>query len=230
MIALKKFLSICLFFTSAMSWAQTVVVTKTDQRVKGEKAFGYATSLEATKTEVTASLLKYMKTFGKAKQQDDLIVVMETTLNGQPYAKPLYAVVSGTGSTAKAWMGVNLKEWSPDSANISTQLEGLVKTFGVNFYRDKIQGQIDEAQQALDAVEKQQQRTINENKSLLQKIDNNRNEHTQLLKALQSNRADSVTLFLKLEENKKSKDSLVMVSEKVKKVLEFQKEKQRKVD
>lgn len=227
---MKKFLPLCLFFASFMGWAQTVVVVKADQRVKGEKAFGYATNLEATKAEVNASLLKYMKTFGKAKQQDDLLVITETTLNGQPYAKPLYAMVSGTGSAAKAWMGVNLKEWSADSANITTQLEGMVKTFGVNFYRDKIQGQIDEAQQALDAVEKQQQRTNNENKSLLQKIENNRNEHAQLLKALQSNRADSVTLFFKLEENKKSKDSLVMVSEKVRKVLEFQKEKQRKVN
>ena len=227
---MKKFLPLCLLFASAMGWAQTVVVVKADQRVKGEKAFGYATNLEATKTEVYASLLKYMKTFGKAKQQDNLLVITETTLNGQTYSKPLYAMVSGTGPNAKAWMGVNLKEWSADSANITTQLEGMVKTFGVNFYRDKIQGQIDEAQQALDAVEKQQQRTSNENKSLLQKIDNNRNEHVQLLKALQSNRADSVTLFFKLEENKKSKDSLVMVSEKVKKVLEFQKEKQRKVN
>lgn len=227
---MKKFLPLCLFFVSSMGWAQTVVVVKADQRIKGEKAFGYATSLEASKTEVAASLLKYMKTFGKAKQQEDIVLVPETTLNGQSYAKPLYAMVSGGGSSAKAWIGIHVNDWSADSANITTQLEGMVKTFGVNFYRDKIQGQIDEAQQALDAVEKQQQRTSNENKSLLQKIDNNRSEHTQLQKALQSNRADSVTLFFKLEENKKSKDSLVMVSEKVKKVLEFQKEKQRKVN
>ena len=230
MIELKKFLSICLLFTITMGWSQTVVVDKSDQRIKGDRAFGYATNLEASKAEVNASLLKYMKSFGKAKQQDDLIFVAETTLNGITYVKPMYAMVSGVGSTARAWIGVHLKEWSADSANITTQLEGFVKTFGVNFYRDKIQGQIDEAQQALDAVEKQQQRTSNENKNLLQKIDNNRSEYAQLVKALQSNHADSVTLIFKLEENKKSKDSLTMVSEKVRKVLEFQKEKQRKVN
>lgn len=230
MIESKKFFTICLFFASSITWAQTVVVTKTDQRIKGEKGLGYATTLEATKAEVNASLLKYMKTFGKAKQQDDLIVVAETTLNGQTYNKPMYALVSGAGSSAKAWIGVSMKEWSPDSANLTTQLEGLVKLFGVNFYRDKIQGQIEEAQQAFDAVEKQQVRASNENKNLLQKIENNQNEHAQLLKALQNNRADSIALYLKLEENKKSKDSLFLVSEKVKKALEFQKERQRKVN
>ncbi len=227
---MKKVLTLCLLFIGPLVCAQTVVVTKADQRIKGDKAFGYASTLEASKTEVNASLLKYMKAFGKAKQQDDLIVVAETTLNGQTYTKPLYAKVSGDGSTAKAWIGVSLKEWSPDSANITTQLEGLTKTFGVNFYRDKIQGQIDEAQQALDAVEKQQQRAGNEHKNLQQKISNNQNEHAQLLKALQSNRTDSVALFLKLGENMKTKDSLVMVSEKVKKALEFQKERQKKVN
>lgn len=210
--------------------AQTVVVNKTEQRVKGENAFGYSTNLDATKGEVNASLLKYMRTFGKPKQQDDLIVVTETTLNGQTYEKPLYAIATGSGATVKAWVGVSLQDWSTDSANVTTQLEGLVKTFGVNFYRDKIQAQIDEAQQAVVAVDKQQQRNLNENKNLQQKIANNKNEYEQLKRALQSNRTDSVNLFLKLDENKKSKDSLQLVSEKVKKALEFQKERQRKVN
>lgn len=230
MLAPKKFLSIGLFLTSSVLCAQTVTVTKSQQRVKGENAFGYSTSLDAVKGEVNASLLKYMRTFGKPKQQDDLIVVPETTLNGQTFAKPLYAIVTGAGAAAKAWIGVSLKDWSADSANVPTQLEGFVKTFGVNFYRDKIQAQIDEAQQAVEAVDKQQQRNLNENKTLQQKIANNKNEYEQLKKALQNNRADSVSLFLKLDENQKSKDSLQMVSEKVKKALEFQKERQRKVN
>jgi hypothetical protein len=230
MLAPKKFLFISLFLTSSLLCAQTVRVTKSEQRVKGENAFGYSTSLESAKGEVNASLLKYMRTFGKPKQQDDLIVVPETTLNGQTYAKPLYAAVSGSGAAAKAWIGVSLKDWSTDSANVTTQLEGLVKTFGVNFYRDKIQAQIDEAQQAVEAVDKQQQRNLNEDKNLRQKIDNNKNEYEQLKKALENNRADSVNLFLRLDENMKSKDSLQLVSEKVKKALEFQKERQRKVN
>lgn len=230
MLAPKKFFSICLFLTSTLLCAQTVTVTKSEQRVKGENAIGYSTSLEAAKGEVNASLMKYMRTFGKPKQQNDLIAVPETTLNGKTYAKPLYALVSGSGATAKAWIGVSVKDWSTDSANVTTQLEGLLKTFGVNFYRDKIQAQIDEAQQAVEAVDKQQQRNLNENKNLQQKIVNNKNEYEQLKRALQNNRTDSVSLFLKMDENKKSKDSLQMVSEKVKKALEFQKERQRKVN
>ncbi|MFN7705662.1 MAG: hypothetical protein ACK5OS_13650, partial [Chryseotalea sp.] len=63
-----------------------------------------------------------------------------------------------------------------------------------------------------------------------QKVVNNTNEFVQLTKALQSNRADSVLLQQKLVFNKKAQDSLVLVLDKVKKAVEFQKEKQRKVN
>ncbi|MFN9502894.1 MAG: hypothetical protein ACK57K_16360, partial [Chryseotalea sp.] len=132
---------------------------------------------------------------------------------------------------ATAWIGLQATSKNKDSVEQAAKpLEFLVKTFGVNFYRDKIQAQIDEAQRSVEAVEKQQQRTLSEQKTLNQKVVNNTNEFVQLTKALQSNRADSVLLQQKLVFNKKAQDSLVLVLDKVKKAVEFQKEKQRKVN
>lgn len=230
MIPSKKFLSTGFILVSCSLLAQNVVPTKSEQRIKGEKAIGYSTPIQGTKAEVNASLLKYMRSFGKPKQQEEILVVLETTLNGQAYTKPLYAQTKTDGEFTTAWIGVNLKEWGADSAAVTTQLESLVKRFGVSFYHEKIQVQIDEAQQAVEAVEKQEQRTQTENRNIQQRIENNKKEHAQLKRMIQNNRTDSVNLFLRLEQNKRSTDSLRIVSDKVKRALSFQKERQQKVN
>jgi len=206
---------------------QSVVTTKQSQRIKGENAVGYATTLEAPQQEVNTSLQRYLKTFGKPKQQGETWVVPEASINGKVYPHPLYAVVKTSGIKTMAWMGI-LE--NADSTNITSQLEALVKTFGVNFYRDKIQAQIDEAQRAVEVVEKQQQRTNTENKNISLRVENNKTEFAQLNKAIKNNRLDSVNLQKRLGQNLHAKDSLVIVLEKVKQAVEFQKERQRKVN
>lgn len=230
MTVMKKFVVLIFALSFQFAYSQTVIVKQENQKAKGERIYAYATTLDATKEEVNAALLKYMKTFGKARQQDETITVTETILNGQMYPKPLYANAIGGGNNSTAWIGINLQTWGPDSAKVVSQLERWVKEFGVNFYRDKIQVQINEAQRAVEAVDKQQLRTQNENKNIQQRLENNRLEYQQLKKAIQLNRADSVALILKMSDNKKVKDSLTIVSEKVKKALEFQKDRQRKVN
>lgn len=221
---------VSLMLATVAGQAQTVRVKKTEQRIKGENAVGYSAALEAPANEVTTALQRYLKPFGKPRQQEEILVLAETSINGKAYTKPLYAVVRGSASSSTAWIGVNVKEWGADSASVTSQLESMVKNFGVSFYREKIQAQIDEAQQAADAVEKQQQRTVNELRSIEQRIENNKKEHQQLKRMIQNNRLDSVTLMVKKQQNLRSKDSLIMVSEKVKHALELQKERQRKVN
>lgn len=226
----KKVL-LLLLFAPFITYGQTVTVSSQSHKVKGEPAFGYVTSLDAPKDEVQSSLQKYLKTFGRVKNQDDVLVVNEPTINGQLYKTPIVAYAKGGTAQATAWIGLQATSKNKDSVEQAAKpLEFLVKTFAVNFYRDKIQAQIDEAQRAVEAVEKQQQRTLSEQKTLNQKVVNNTNEFVQLTKALQSNRADSVLLQQKLVFNKKAQDSLVLVLDKVKKAVEFQKEKQRKVN
>jgi hypothetical protein len=225
---LKKFILLFSFLTS-LAQAQTVVVSKQDQRIKGENIKGYSTTLEAGKSEVTAALNRYLKTFGKVKNQEEMLTVAEPLVNGQLQKVPLVGVVKGNEQKATAWIGYATTVNDSSSVDVRAA-EGMMKTFGLNFYRDKIQGQIDEAQRAVEAVEKQQQRTLSENKSLTQRVANNTNEYNQLVKAIQTNRSDSVTLQVRLTQNKQMQDSLTVVLEKVKKAVEIQKERQRKVN
>ncbi len=70
--------------------------------------------------------------------------------------------------------------------------------------------QINEAQRAVDIVNKQQLYSLCEQ----QKIENNKKEYQQLLKDIKKNRADSVALVIRINQNKTSNDSIHVVSEK----------------
>ena len=122
-------------------------------------------------------------------------------------------------------------EWTVnDISLVEKQLEKLVYQFGIRFYRDKIQAQIDEGQQALEAVVRQQQRLTNQNKDLNIRLGNNGQEKIQLEKAIEANKLENLVLLQKIENNKKSQDSVAQAGEKIKKVIELHKDRQRKVN
>ena len=83
---------------------------------------------------------------------------------------------------------------------------------------------------ASQAVEKQQQKLVNENKSLNTKLEDNKREKIQLEKSMQENVVENGTLLKKIEKNKHDQDSVATAGEQIKKVVEMHKENQRKVN
>jgi hypothetical protein len=129
------------------------------------------------------------------------------------------------------WLGVRLTEWETKDADfIQKQLEKLTYQFGVRFYREKMQNQIDESQQALDAVDKQTLRFANQGKDLATKLTNNELEKVKLEKALEANKLENAALKIKIENNKKAQDSISNAAIQIKKVKESQMEKLRKIN
>ncbi|MFZ6010172.1 MAG: hypothetical protein ACOYXT_07455 [Bacteroidota bacterium] len=225
----KIFLPASIVLLSLAAGAQTVKVQKETARVKGENADGYEVELEGAKDEVEASLTKYLKQAGKGKQNDDIIVISMPVIGGRSYTSPLYATTKDKGKTSIAWIGIKASEWT-SADEVKKDIEKMVRDFGVNFCRDRIQGQIDESNRALQAVEKQQQRLLNQNKDLTFKLDDNRREKVQLEKSLENNKLELEALTKKLEKNKKDQDSVALAGEQIKKVVEMHKERQRKVN
>jgi hypothetical protein len=117
-----------------------------------------------------------------------------------------------------------------DISIVNRELEKLVHQFGVKYYRDKIQVLIDEAQRASDAVERQKLRLTNQTKDYLMKVGSNEQEKVQLEKSLEVNKLEHAVLLQKIENNKKSQDSIAVAGEQIKKALELQRERQRKVN
>lgn len=230
---MKKFIvvSICSLFFASL-YAQTVTVNKQQDRVKGENTDGYGTELEGNKEDVALAWSKFLKDTGKAKNVNEVLTINEPVLGSAVYPKGiLYATSSGNQEKSKVWIGLKEAEWTVnDIEMVNAELEKLVYRFGVKFYRDKIQLQIDEAQRASDAVDKQKQRLLAQSKDLVLKLGNNDQEKIRLEKALEANKLEHEVLLVKIENNKKAQDSVATAGVQIKKVGEMHKERQRKVN
>lgn len=218
-----------LFFL--MTVAQTVKVEEETESVKGAKAVGYQVALAAARQEVAGSWTRFLREAGKPKSIGNFWQISEPTLIGTSYANNIYATVKSAGDGSAVWIGLVEADWPEgERAQVMKDLENIVYWFGVKFHRDQIQVQIDEAQTAVDAVQKQQQRLLNQNKDLTQKLNNNELEKIKLERALEANKLEHEVLLLKLDKNKKSADSIAVSSGQIQKVLELHQERQRKVN
>lgn len=220
-----------MLFISLLAHAQSGKVKRETARIKGENTEGYGTDLEGSSEEVSASLLKYLKSIGKVKQSDGVIMLTESLSVGSNTKNPVYAVVKEKGSGAQAWIGILPNEWEADQGNkLDKELEKMLHEFGVKYQKERVQLEIEASTQALTAVEKQQQRLVTENKNLNTKLENNKKEKLRLEKSLEDNKLDYETLLKNIDKNKHAQDSVALAGEQIKKVIEQQKEKQGRIN
>lgn len=229
MTTVKKFFALgILMLAGVLAHAQKVTVNKNSDRINGKNCDGYSTELTGSLEEVNTSLVKYLKTIGKVKATGNQFQVSEAQVNLTRYPAPFFSSTKAKGENVAVWMGV---EKAADSVkDIQNELEKLVYNFGVKFYKDKIQADVDESLRAQIAAEKKQQRLALESKNLASRLDMNQKEKLRLEKALVNNRLDSAKFVTAITKNKISQDSLVIATDQIKKMVEAHKERQRKVN
>jgi hypothetical protein len=210
--------------------AQTVTVKKENARIKNDYADGFQIDLAATYEEVEDALAKEIKTLGKSKENENYRVVSEPIVKGISYTQPVFAMTKQVGNIVSAWIGIKKDDWKEKEGDeVNRELEIMIHNFGVNFYRERIQKQIDESIRAQQAVDKQQQKLLNQNKDLNTKVENNKKEKIRLEQLLVDNKLEMESLIKRLEKNKKDQDSIAVASDQIKKMVEVHREKQRQV-
>ena len=222
-----------LIIIDTCAWSQTVTVKKQNEKVKGESVEGYSAELEGKFSDVSSSWSKFLKEVGRVKLfSSDPTVVTEPNFDGTVYPKGiLYAHIFENGNQTRVWLGILSKEWDEKEAALAIkELEKLVYQFGIRFNRDKVQRQIDETQQAADAVERQNQRLINQHQEMTIQLANNEKEKIHLEKSLENNKLENEALKIKLVKNKKAQDSLANASIQIKKVKDAHLERMRKIN
>ena len=229
---MKKLTLILALGLTSVAYSQKVAVNKKSEKVKGETAEGFSTELEGKKETVATAWNKFLKDLGKVKAGADYQFVENPALGGTVYNTGIvYFNTRGNAEKSTAWLGIKGAEWTVNDIKIvENQLEKLAYQFGVKYYRDKIQAQIDEGQQALDAVVRQQQRLTTQSRDLTIKLGNNEQEKIQLEKSIEVNKLEHLVTLQRIVDNKKSQDSVAVVGEQIKKVIEMHKERQRKVN
>lgn len=219
-------------FAATSTLAQKVTVSKKSEKVKGESAEGFATTLEAKSDDVAAAWSKYLKTLGKVKAGSGYDFVEGPAMGGTVYTTGIvYAKHDGNAETGTVWMGIRGDEWTVNDIKLVEEaVEKLVYQFGIKFYKDKIQAQIAEAQEALNIVSRKQQQLVNENKSLNTRLTSNEQQKIQLEKSLEANKLEHLVLQQKIVNNKKAQDSVAATTVPIKRAIEVHQERLRKVN
>ena len=217
---------------SPLLQAQKVTVNKKSDKVKGESAEGYTTTLDGKKEDVAVAWAKYIKTFGRVKSGSGYDFIENPAMGGTVYTSGiLYAKNDGNVESGSVWLGIRADEWTVNDIKIVEEtVEKLVYQFGIKFYKDKIQAQINEAQQALNIVVRKQQQLVGENKSLNSKLTNNEQQKIQLEKSLEANKLEHLVLQQKIVNNKKAQDSVAATTVPIKRAIEMHQERLRKVN
>jgi hypothetical protein len=226
---MRTLLLVSFLFINITAFTQTVKVIKQTIQIKGETAQGFEVELDGTADAVESQLMKYLKPVGKSKKSEDAYAISLPLINGKNYTSPLYAIVRDKGK-GTAWLGIRPSEWPSNVDEVTKDIENMLYDFGVTFHRDKVQKQIDESTTALQAVERQQQKLLNQNKDLGEKLENNKQQKIELEKSIENNKIEFEALTRKIAQNKLDQDSVAFAGEQIKKVIEMQKEKQRNIN
>ena len=231
---MKNVVMFCFVFSIAsLSLAQpTITVIKKTHKIKATTANGFSVDLTGTIKEAENSLPKFLKNYGKTRTGFDFTTVSSPFMGGITYEdKTLYATADGDDKKVTVWMGIDTAEWRGEDINsVLKKINKVVYEYGVHFYFDQAQKEIDESQQAFDATEKQKNRLVNQNKNLNLQLSNNEQEKIRLEKALEANALEKAVLLQKIENNNKAQDSVANAGVQIKKVLDAQKEKQKKIN
>jgi hypothetical protein len=213
-------------------FAQKVETQKNSRDINGQKAEGYSVTVTGSVERVRPALQKYLRDYGKLKQNLGYTSVQNPALGGNTYdKKSIYAVTEGSVSTAQIWVGLIDSEWQDgDTDVLKERIKEMTYQFAVKFYRDQVQLEINETQQAADATDRKVEKLISENKDLNVKLLANEQEKLKLEKALELNKAAHELLLQKIDGNKKAQDSVTNAGLQIKKILEGQKDRQSKIN
>ena len=229
----KKFLWLGLIGVfSIQAYGQSIKVKQEMARIKGENVSGYEIELPGNYGTIHSSFTKFLKTQGKTRGNDPITITGASLGTGVSDAV-VYGVVKEKekDKLSNAWLGIQKEDWPEgDYEKGMKALEKLIYEFGVSYHQELVQTEIDESVTALNAVEKQQQRLITENKNLNTKLEDNKREKLQLEKSLENNKLEYELLLQKIESNQHAQDSVAQAGVQIKKVIESQKEKKKKVN
>jgi len=219
------FLTLLLLANTA--FAQKVVVKEETQKINGKSIAGYSIVLQAAKDKAESSLLAFLKENGKTENKRTYYHLREIVFPGIYSTQiSLFATTTADGTQARVWMGVDTTLIEKTvGAKLHDEAQTFLYNFGIKYYRDEVQRQIEEAERATEFTSKNYQKLINENTSLAKQLENAKAEKIRLEKALESNIKLQEELALKLVNNKSDQDSVYLDIESMKKALEVYKRK-----
>ena len=228
-LSMKKFTIVLMVVLWSMSViGQHKIETNNDiEKINDDKYPGVSSFVTGDDDDVEKAWRKYLKDFGKVKERKTYFELTEVTLADTYYESRIFYANMGSGEKVQTvWLGadttgMSMAEWY----TLSEVIQKHVYNFVENYYKDKVQEEIDESIKAEDYNEKQLKKFEKEEDDLKTQLKNNEKELIRLEQAIIDNKKEHEELLEKIEKNKVDQEDTAVSLEKIKKVIELQKEK-----
>ncbi|MDH5396564.1 MAG: hypothetical protein OEX02_00350 [Cyclobacteriaceae bacterium] len=213
------------------SYAQVVEVVAATNKILQESYPGFRTEIKADLGDVENMVKIFLRDIGKMRERNSYFQITEATIDGQYFGeRSFFAVIKSGREVQNVWFGANLADLTnEDKEQIDKLLEQMTYQFAVDFYKSRIQMEIDESEQAAQYTERKYRKLERDGVDLKNKLEANEKELVRLQEAIQANKLEHEVLLLKIDENKLTADSTVVDLEKIRKVIEMQKSKKEAV-
>ena len=173
--------------------AQKVKILESAETIDGTSRTGMSVLLELDKKEVEKSWIKYLKTYGKTSTSTGVILVQAADMKAiSDYPCRVISKVAVSPNGSSVWWAIDLgaKYITKESEAEYRGAEKMLYEFSVNAYKDDVNRQILDAEGALEAATKIQEKEVKEGIDLTEKIESNRVQKAELETKLQINKED----------------------------------------
>ena len=184
--------------------AQKVIVQESSDKVEGVSRPGMEVLLELDKKDVEKSWSKYLKNYGKTASAAGIISIQAAEMKAiSDYPCRVFSKVEVSPKGSRVWWAIDLgtQYVSKETASQYQGAEKMLTEFAVNAYKEDINNQIKDAEGALLAATKIQEKEVEEGTTLQEKIDDNATQKTDLESKLQINKEDYARLNREIDNN-----------------------------
>lgn len=212
--------------------AQKVTVSEMSQKVNKINRTGMGMLLDINSKDVENAFKKKLKDYGKVDKEGDYMIVHPAQVSSVS-SKPvkITAKVQSQGKQTLVWWAIDLGDKYVTSGGTGYKAaEKILHDFGIEMYLEDINEQIKDAEDALEKVVKQQDKTIKEGENLQDDLKDNAKEKEDLESALKKNAQDKIDIQEDIQQNKKDQEAMTKEVSEAKKAVEIVKAKLQKVE
>lgn len=216
----------------ALAQGQDYTVTAKSQRINDTKYEGFVIPVSGPIDLVTDQMYVYLKAKSKIRRKRNYYSISEIKMDELALDSTiLYLKLSDKGSICNVWMGIKTFGLEKERTNaIESAIQNELVLMARSYYVHQQELKILEAETAAQVVSKTQQTLIDEKVKLATSLEEKEARKIELEELLKTNTLDIDVLKQKLIDNKLAQDSIYIDLQKVKKVIEIQKQKLKEID
>lgn len=215
------------------AFGQSVIVEEDSKNVGGSKRKGLSTSIQLDPDYVSGHWKDFLKNYGRVSTSGNDFTVEAPQIPGIATGEGtfIYSTIKKERDASSVFMTIDLGKGDMENGSEEyAKAKEMLHKFGVEVYRSDVQIQIDDAENAVAATVKFQEKTIEDGKKLEQKIIKNTEEKQKLEMLLEQNKNEKVVLDSLVVQNQLDQKKMEEEVIKMKEALEIVKGKMNNIE